>query len=551
MNYDPELLRHLTPEEQAELFDLVDNDPTPWRPIEGPQLRAFHCEADIIGYGGAAGGGKTDLICGLCLTKHHRALVVRREKTQTEGIIQRMEEILGTRNGYSSQNSKWRLPGGRLTEFGGLDNPGDERKWQGRAHDLKALDEVTEMREAQVRFIIGWKRTNREDVPCRVLMTFNPPTTTEGKWVLNFFGPWLDKRHPNPAKPGELRWFTTIDGTDFEVDGPEEFVLDGMTDDGKPIMRYDFNPDDYEGEDLVKIIRPQSRTFIPARVVDNPYYMNTGYVSTLQAMPEPLRTQMLYGDFLAGVEDDEMQVIPTAWVELAMERWEKREVLPDIHSLGVDVAMGGRDKTIIIARGPDMRFEMPVEHAGRACKDGPTVAGFVVAAMRGRLPSIHIDLFGVGAKPYGTLMAMQLQVLGINFGDPAPGTDVTGHWTFDNLRSMWWWKMREALDPDQNTGIALPPSKPLLADLTAIKWQPQGRRIVVEKRKDIVKRLGRSLDHGTACILALMDTPRRQDIRDQFLRAKGHDMRGHDPLDAIRNDRNWVTYDHDPLENLR
>ena len=35
-------------------------------------------------------------------------------------------------------------------------------------------------------------------------------------------------------------------------------------------------------------------------------------MATLQSLPEPLRSQMLYGDFNAGTEDDSMQVIPTA-----------------------------------------------------------------------------------------------------------------------------------------------------------------------------------------------------------------------------------------------
>jgi hypothetical protein len=80
-----------------------------WEPLPGPQTLAYESEADIIGYGGAAGGGKTDLIAGLSITKHKRVLVVRREKAQTEGFIQRMAEILGGTVGYNSQKSMWRV----------------------------------------------------------------------------------------------------------------------------------------------------------------------------------------------------------------------------------------------------------------------------------------------------------------------------------------------------------------------------------------------------------------------------------------------------------
>jgi hypothetical protein len=57
-------------------------------------------------------------------------------------------------------------------------------------------------------------------------------------------------------------------------------------------------------------------------------------VNTLQSLPEPLRSQMLYGDFRAGVQDDPWQVVPTAWVEAAMARWKKPEVLAEMLSDG-------------------------------------------------------------------------------------------------------------------------------------------------------------------------------------------------------------------------
>ena len=51
--------------------------------------------------------------------------------------------------------------------------------------------------------------------------------TAEGAWVISYWGPWLDPGHPNPAKPGELRWFTTIDGKDVECSGPEPVIVNG------------------------------------------------------------------------------------------------------------------------------------------------------------------------------------------------------------------------------------------------------------------------------------------------------------------------------------
>ena len=119
-----ELERYFTDEERSELASLLaaDIDDTPWRPLPGPQTMAYHSEADIVGYGGAAGGGKTDLLAGLALTKHKRCLVVRREKAQTEGLVQRMTELVGNTKGYNSMKGIWRLPSGALLELAGLDN---------------------------------------------------------------------------------------------------------------------------------------------------------------------------------------------------------------------------------------------------------------------------------------------------------------------------------------------------------------------------------------------------------------------------------------------
>jgi hypothetical protein len=83
---------------------------------------------------------------------------------------------------------------------------------------------------------------------CRVLVTSNPPTTADGLWVIRYWGPWLDPTHPNPAKPGELRWFTTIGGEDVEVDGQGPHVIPGEP---APVMA-------------------RSRTYLPASLADNP-----------------------------------------------------------------------------------------------------------------------------------------------------------------------------------------------------------------------------------------------------------------------------------------
>ncbi|MBS0323590.1 MAG: terminase [Proteobacteria bacterium] len=461
-----------------------------WKPLPGPQSIAYASTADIIGFGGAAGGGKTDLACGKALTHHRKIGIFRVNGTELTGVLDRLTELVGSRDGYNGKDNIWRMvrhDGAPLQiELGSFPNLGDEKKYQGRPHDLLVFDEAANMREVQVRFLLGWLRTTTPGQRCQALLTFNPPTTAEGRWIIEFFAPWLDPKHPNPAMPGELRYFATIDGKDVEVVSGEPFEHKGET------------------------IRPLSRTFIPSRVSDNPYLMGTGYMATLQALPEPLRSQMLNGDFQAGMEDDPWQVIPTAWVEAAQARWVRPAKLLAMDSLGVDVARGGRDSTII-ARRHGMWFDEPLAYAGSQTPDGPSVAGLVIAAGRDQAP-VHIDVIGVGSSPYDFLHQASQQVLGINVAESAMGTDRSGRLRFKNLRSELWWRMREALDPTNNTGIVLPPSKQLLADLCAPTWELAGSLIQVESRDAIVKRIGRSPDYGSAYILALIDTPKRSQL---------------------------------------
>jgi hypothetical protein len=65
-----------------------------------------------------------------------------------------------------------------------------------------------------------------------------------------------------------------------------------------------------------------------------------------------------------------------------------------------------------------------------------------------------------------------------------------------------WWNMRDLLNPDYGSEICLPDDPEILADLTAptYEWRPTG--VVIEDKKKLIKRLGRSPDAGDAICLA-------------------------------------------------
>lgn len=492
-----ELLPAMTPAERAEILHLARIDNAIWRPAPGPQSEAYASTATIVGFGGAAGGGKTDLMLGTILTRHRRAIIFRREGTQLQGIYDRLAELLPGRDGFNSQDRIWRPPSQPQLqiEFGSVPNPEDVLKYMGRPHDFIGFDEANHLLESQVRFLMGWLRTVDEGQRVQALLTFNPPTSADGRWVVDFFAPWLDDRHPNPAQPGEIRWFASLDGKDVEVETSAPFT--------------------HKGER----IQPISRTFIAARVTDNPHLMRTGYMATLQALPEPLRSQMLHGDFKAGTEDDAFQVIPTRWVDMAMARWKAKDAKGPMDSEGVDVARGGRDETIVSRRHGTWYDEL-LCYPGQSTPDGPTVASLAIAARRDKAP-VHIDVVGWGASAYDFLVENGIQTIPVNGANKVVGLTREGAMRFTNRRAELWWRLRETLDPTNPDPIALPPDTRLRSDLCAPRWELRTNGILIESKDDLLKRIGRSPDRGDAVVYALIATDKDRERSTSSERVAG------------------------------
>ncbi|WP_245598200.1 terminase [Ottowia thiooxydans] len=492
------------PPEQAAAIDalLSDIDPVIWVPQDGPQRQAYESEADILFYGGAAGGGKTEILLGLSLTAQERSIIFRREAVQLIGLEERMTEILGSRNGYNGQDHVWRLPGKRVLELGSVKEPGDWTKYQGRPHDFKGFDEVCHFTEGQFRALIGWMRTDNPDVRQRVVCAGNPPTDATGEWVKRYWAPWLDPHHPNPAKSGELRWFVTNEkGDDQEVPGPD------------PVM---------VGSELMQ---PKSRTFIPSRVDDNLFLMSTGYKAQLQTLPEPLRSQMLRGDFNAGVSDPVWQLIPTEWVKAAQARWKEPEKKPQMTAIGFDPSRGGRDKSSAARRHGNW-FDKLMTAPGVITKDGPTAAGFVTPLVRDGAP-IAVDSIGIGSSALDFLVGLGLNVHPVVGSEASSLMDKAGQLHFRNKRAEMYWRLREALDPTHTDPIALPPDTELLGDLTAPRYKVvtmgKGAAIQINSKDEIREILGRSPDKGDSVAMTFVADlptprakPRKRSLQDRL-----------------------------------
>lgn len=447
--------------------------------------------------------GNSDLMLGLSLSDlspHKKAIIFRRSYPELKDIVIRAKEILTNteavfRGGNAMRFDK--LPYGKTLELGSVPTFAAAQKYKGRPHDLKLFDELSDIGESAYTFLIGWARTADPGVPVRVVAAGNPPTNSEGEWVVRRWGPWLDKNHSNPAVPGELRWFATLDGDDKEI--TPEFNEAGSRGE---VFEY-INK---RGE--AEQIKPKSRTFIPARLDDNAYLRDTDYKSILQNMPEPYRSQLLYGDFTSSQRDDPWQVIPTEWVRDAQQRWleasengELQKNERDSAAFGVDVAEGGTDYTVFtMLTGKYLQW---IEYVKE--EDTMKQVELLIQKMKmNKRSPIGVDAIGVGLGMSQRLAQLGFSVAAIKVSRESRVKDNTGNFNFANLRSELWWRLREAFDPDGDIQLSIPPDKRLFGDLIAPRYTVVGNGIIrVERQDQIRSKIGRSPDAANSLMMAL------------------------------------------------
>lgn len=499
-----ERIKGMTPEQRAEHEATVTAALAGMKfiPSPGPQTLAYHSKADILLYGGEAGGGKSALLNGLALTAHKRSLIMRRQYTDLSGLTEEILKFNGTRQGYNgSIPPTLRTSDGRLVEFGAAQRPGDEEAWMGRPHDLIGIDEAWQMLKTQIRFLIGWLRSTDQEQRCRVVLATNPPLTAEGEWIVEMFAPWLDPGHHNPAKQGELRWYVTDDeGKDVEVRDSLPKVLDRTANEWR-----DATPEEIAARASLK---PMSRTFIRASVNDNPFLAKTDYAAKLDSLPPAIRASVRDGNFMAARTDDDWQVIPSDWVRQAQARWTIRppEGVP-MQAIGCDVTGGGSDNNILAPRYDGWYMPLKVI-PGKLTPHGDGIGGEILK-IRVDNAEVAIDMDGgYGNLPFKELKNNGIDVVAYKGSEASTRRSNDGIYGFVNKRSETHWRMREALDPNQPGGsiVCLPPDPVLAADLCAARYKPVNHKgktcIQVEPKDDIKTRLGRSPDRGDAVQIA-------------------------------------------------
>ncbi len=476
----------------------------PWSPNPGAQRLLVqlieNTKVEEIWYMGEAGGGKTHSATGLASTHFRNSIFFRREFNDlagAEGPIEKSRALFNAFGAYNSQSKLWTLRScgeRRHLEFAGCEKEKDKQAQQGRPHDLYVFDEITHFLRSQPEYIVGWKRSPHPGQRTLELYLGNPPTTAEGEWVTEKVRPWVDKGYKRPAKAGEIRYFVSIDSqNEIEVDGPEPVEIKG-------VMR-----------------SPKSRTYVPSVLAENPTYAEGEYAKTLDRMPEPLRSILKYGDFMASKTDERWQVIPSAWVREAQARWRhdgNREL--GLTALGVDPAQGGKDRESV-AREYVNWITIESRDGALTPRGSDTAAWIMEGHYMPGVP-IYVDAIGVGADAAGALESIEGCL--VERVSVAEGTDEPlGALKFANKRSYAVWALRAALHPETGDNIALPPdsvSPTLMGDLTAFRYFLRSGRIAVSPKEELRKRLGRSTNDGDAVLLLYTEPRRPLSLEEDF-----------------------------------
>lgn len=265
-------------------------------PQEGPQRLFFESEADIVIYGGAAGGGKTWALL-VEATRHSAnrrfgAVIFRRQSTQVtnEGGLWDESMLIYPEIGATpvQHRLEWRFPSGANVSFRHLQHENDKLNWQGSQIALIGFDELTHFTETQFWYLLTRNRSTCGVKPY-VRCTTNPvPDDDEtGGWVRKLIDWWIDSAtgYAIAERSGCIRWMLRRNGELHWADTAEELI--------ERFKNRDL-PDNHKSQP-----RPKSLTFIESKLDDNQILeeQNPDYRANLEAQPDVERERLLKGNW--------------------------------------------------------------------------------------------------------------------------------------------------------------------------------------------------------------------------------------------------------------
>jgi hypothetical protein len=259
------------------------------RPNSEAQEKALASPADILIYGGAAGGGKSWYLraCAIPMLSddHFNGIIFRRTTKQLRGgesgsmwgDAKKMFRPFGPR--INEQDMMLRFEGGASLRFWHIEHESNLEDHQGPEYAYVGFDEITQFPENFFWFLFGRLRSLGGWEPF-IRGTCNPDPDS---WIRGFLDWWIgEDGYPIAERDGVIRWFFR-DEDDGEIIWLEE---DQFDEHGNPPLDSDGDP-------------PTSVTFIAAKLEDNATLMETdpGYRRKLKAMSKVERERFLGGNW--------------------------------------------------------------------------------------------------------------------------------------------------------------------------------------------------------------------------------------------------------------
>ena len=234
-------------------------------------------------YGGAAGGGKSEALVAEALRQahipHYRALILRKTYPELSELIDKSQRYYrGAFPGaqWSEARHMWRFPSGAKIYFGAMQHTNDRFKYQGRAYDYIAFDELTHFTQDEYLYLLSRNRASGPGTRVYLRASANPGGIGHG---------WVKARFLTPAPPMQTIW------EDVQVRTPDGNVRTAR----------------------------RSRIFVPSTVFDNQILLQNdpAYAARLAALPDADRRALLYGDWdaFAGQVFSEWRADPAHYAD--------------------------------------------------------------------------------------------------------------------------------------------------------------------------------------------------------------------------------------------
>jgi len=229
----------------SEIFldTILNNQYLPHKPTpKQADFLLLNCKEAL--YGGAAGGGKSDALLMAALQyvmiPNYSAILFRRTYADLAlpgALMDRsMEWLGGTDAHFDSQKHLWTFPSGATLAFGNMERERDRFRYQSAEFQFVGFDELTQFTKTQYVYMFSrMRRLEGSPIPLKMRSASNPG---------NIGHDWVKQR----------------------------FLIEGKT---------------------------YGRVFIPAKLSENPYLDQQGYIDSLNELDPITRRQYLEGDWSA------------------------------------------------------------------------------------------------------------------------------------------------------------------------------------------------------------------------------------------------------------